>query len=154
MKPIQQKQQATFIISAFLWLAIDLLTKWLAVKQSWNAQIIEDLFYFTVQKNEGVAFGLEFGFAPQIIASILVLAILIPFGWKHLLGENTFLNPFLFGIIVGGAIGNLLNRIFLGHVIDFIALKPIPIFNIADIGITVGLILLFLMSLRSPESSS
>jgi signal peptidase II len=43
-------------------------------------------------------------------------------------------------------LGNLINRIQLGYVIDYIILRPFPVFNIADIGITVGLIALFLLT--------
>ena len=82
--------------------------------------------------------------------SFVASGLLIYFGFKYILikKRNTFLNQFLLGIIVGGATGNLINRNQLGDVIDFIALKPIPIFNFADIVITVGLIVLFLTTLK------
>ncbi len=62
-----------------------------------------------------------------------------------------FPNQWIFGIILGGAIGNWVSRAMEGGVIDFIVLKPFPVFNIADIGITVGLVLLFILSLKKPK---
>jgi len=142
-----------FIVSLILWLAIDLTSKaWAANADLKPFVFIEDFFYFTLQKNQGVAFGIEFlSQGAQIALTILILAVLIYVGFKTILPtkRNPFLNQFLLGIIIGGAMGNLIDRIRLGHVIDFIALGPIPIFNIADIGITVGLILLFLFNLRT-----
>ena len=58
------------------------------------------------------------------------------------------------GIILGGALGNLYERVVYGEVVDFIALGPIPLFNLADAGITVGLIGLVLMELWEGEKTS
>ena len=104
--------------------------------------------------NSGVAFGIGLPMWLQIIGSIIILIILFKVGHDYIFSKNKpqFLKPILFGIIIGGAIGNLINRICQGYVIDFIVLKPIPIFNIADIGITVGLIGLFIIFLINPKN--
>ncbi len=111
---------------------------------------IKQFFYLSAQSNKGIAFGIPLGHSLQLIASVFILGFLIYFGFKYLLREkrNLFLNQFLLGIIVGGAIGNLINRIRLGYVIDFIVLKPFPVFNIADVGITIGLIILFFLTFK------
>ena len=138
-----------FIVSAFLWLAIDLISKYYVFKTDLGpAVFIENFFYLFLQSNRGIAFGIPMNYSIQLITSIIILGLLIYIGFKHLLTQkrNAFLNQILLGIIIGGAIGNLINRIHLGYVIDFIVLKPFPVFNIADIGITVGLIILFFLN--------
>lgn len=153
MIKLKLSKHRVFIVSLILWLAIDLVSKaWAATTNLNSFVFIKDFFYFTLQKNQGVAFGIKFfGQGAQIAVSIIILLALFYVGFKTILpkSRNPFLNQILLGIIIGGALGNLINRIQFGHVIDFIALGPIPIFNIADIGITVGLILLFLFNLKT-----
>jgi signal peptidase II len=153
MKTLKIIKYRVFIVSLVAWLAIDLLTKCWAVRTDLTPFVfIENFFYFTLQLNTGVAFGIKLlGPTLQLIASLIILGVLIYFGFTYFLTQKrfTFLNQFLLGIIIGGAIGNLINRLQFGYVIDFIALKPIPVFNVADIGITVGLILLFILNLRT-----
>jgi signal peptidase II len=149
MGKIKAFQYRVFILSAFLWLAIDLAVKnYFKRPDIGSIVVIKNFFYLAPQTNGGVAFGIHFGYVLQLIASAGILALLIYFGFKYLLPikRNSFLNQFLLGIIIGGALGNLINRIQLGYVIDYIFLKPFPVFNIADIGITIGLIALFLLT--------
>lgn len=63
--------------------------------------------------------------------------------------RNAFLNQVLLGIITGGAVGNLINRIHLGYVIDYISIPPFPVFNLADTGITVGLIMIYIINAKN-----
>ena len=149
MRKLKVDKYWVFIVSAIAWLAIDLISKFYAARGNFNSIIfVKDFFYLTLQSNKGIAFGIPLGYMTQLVASIFILGLLIYFGFKYLLTEkrNLFLNQFLLGIITGGAVGNLVNRIHLGYVIDFIVLKPLPVFNIADIGITVGLIILFFLN--------
>lgn len=152
MKKLKWRQYRMFIVSAISWLAIDLLTKYYLLNAGAHKIVLLDNFlYLNLQKNTGIAFGIQIGYLIQIIASVFILGLLIYFGFKYLLPQkrNSFLNQFLLGIIAGGAIGNLVNRIHLGAVIDFIVLKPFPVFNIADIGITLGLIILFFLTYKT-----
>ena len=152
MKKLKLRQYRVFIVSAIAWLAIDLLTKYYLLNADIHKIVLLDNFlYLSLQKNTGIAFGIQIGYLIQIIASVFILGLLIHFGFKYLLPQkrNSFLNQFLLGIIVGGALGNLINRIHLSYVIDFIALKPFPVFNIADIGITLGLITLFFLTYKT-----
>lgn len=152
MKSRKINKYRIFIVSAFLWLAIDLASK-LIVKTTTccSAVFIDNFFYLTSQCNKGIAFGIPLAFSFQIISSIVILSMLIYVGIKYILPKkrNSLLNQFLLGIIVGGALGNLINRITLGYVIDFIVIKPFPVFNLADIGITIGLFLLFFLNLNA-----
>lgn len=149
MAKLKINKYRAFILSAFLWLAIDLLIKYFLPKSDLSEHIfIKNFLYFSVHTNSGVAFGIHIGYFIQLIVSAVILYLLIYFGFKYLMSDdrNRFINQALLGIIVGGAIGNMLNRITLGYVIDYIVLRPLPIFNFADIGITIGLIVLFLMT--------
>ncbi len=140
-----------FITSLIIWLAFDMITKaWVSSSAFKPVQIIKNFFFFTSQKNTGIAFSIGVPYVAQIILSFVLIAVLLYFAYDFLRcrNTNTFGVQVIFGIIVGGAIGNLINRIQLGYVIDFIALRPIPIFNIADVGITLGLFSLFVLMLN------
>ncbi len=155
MKKLKKRQYGVFIVSAIGWLAIDLITKYYFLHfYSEPIVFIKRFLYFTLQHNTGVAFGIQMGHAIQIIISVTVLGLLLYFGWKYLLAlkKRPLLNSFLLGIVSGGAVGNLINRIHLGAVVDFIVLKPFPVFNIADVGITCGLIALFFLTYKTDIS--
>jgi signal peptidase II len=84
----------------------------------------------------------------QIVGSLFILGLLFAFGRDQIFkAKGGYLKPALFGMVIGGALGNLVDRVSQGYVADFIVLKPFPVFNVADIGITVGLSLLFLLFL-------
>lgn len=146
----RQKQYGIFILSALSWLTLDLMTKYIAWRHLTHPVVfVENLLYFSLHQNFGIAFGIFFGRWLQILASVGVLGALLYFGFRQLLPKRLFLNSVLLGIISGGAIGNLVNRIHPGYVIDFIAFWSLPVFNVADIGICAGLALLILMELKS-----
>jgi len=157
MVKLKLQQYRVFILSAIAWLAIDLAIKYYVVHANLSRFIlIKNFFYLSLQTNKGVAFGIHLGYAFQLIISILILSLLIYVGFKYILAlkRNSFINQFLLGIIIGGALGNLFNRVYLGYVIDYIILKPFPVFNVADIGITLGLIILFLTTYKTDETKN
>ena len=92
-------------------------------------------------QNRGAAFGLLAGLAPVLSAvSLAILAgllVLYTGQAKPLLWQTVAI-----GLICGGALGNLVDRVRLGHVIDFLSVGPWPNFNIADSAITVGVLVL------------
>jgi len=100
-------------------------------------------------RNTGVAFSLLSNLDPRwvhpllILATLLAMAAVVAYIW-HLPGKGV--SPFGLGLILGGAIGNLIDRWRLGYVVDFIDLHwrahHWPTFNVADIGISVGVALL------------
>lgn len=100
----------------------------------------------TLSLNDGVAFGLGGGSGlPVVVFSLVALALLAffiagaPSGWVTAIAG---------GLILGGAVGNLIDRVFEGSVTDFVSLPWWPTFNVADIGITVGVVLLVISVLR------
>jgi len=157
MVKLKLQQYRAFILSAIAWLAIDLVIKYYVVHANLSHLVlIKNFFYLSLQTNKGVAFGIHLGYTFQLIISILILSLLIYVGFKYILAlkRNSFINQFLLGIIIGGALGNLFNRVYLGYVIDYIILKPFPVFNVADIGITLGLIILFLTTYKTDETKN
>lgn len=122
--------------------------------------VIPDFFSFTLAYNKGAAFsflssagGWQRWFFMAIAAG--VSAVLI--GWLARLEGKQKMQAVALTLILGGAVGNLVDRIFLGHVVDFILVHYkrewfFPAFNIADIGITVGAGLMILDMILHPES--
>ena len=104
--------------------------------------LIEGILQFTRVHNTGAAFGL-FPSA-QLIIALLALAIVIVLliYRKHI--ARTTISTIALGAIIGGALGNLADRLLLGYVLDFINFSFWPAFNIADIGVTVGSITLII----------
>lgn len=87
--------------------------------------------------NTGVAFGLFQGLGLVFTILPMVVVILILIFYNQLAGENWWMRVAI-GLELGGAIGNLIDRIRIGHVTDFISVGNFPVFNIADASITVG----------------
>ena len=124
-------------------LIADQLTKYLirenfALGESWPR---EGLFRITHGTNTGTAFGL---FPDQTllltIASIVAIGFIIYFYKAH--GGQTWLSGLNIGLLLGGAFGNLIDRVIAGRVTDFIDVGAWPIFNIADSAVVVGITLL------------
>ena len=147
---------STVFLTVIVWFLLDFTTKWWVKSESFQPQVfIENIFEFTSSTNTGIAFGIQLNQSFQIVASLLLIIILT---WAALHSakpghKKWFLNQLLFGIIIGGAIGNLVDRIIQGYVVDFIVLGPIPTFNVADIGITIGLIALAISSITENKST-
>jgi signal peptidase II len=103
----------------------------------------------TLAHNEGVAFGLAGGGGALLVA--LTLAAL---GFVVYLFARNPTRPWMWvptGLLAGGAIGNLVDRVRSGAVTDFVDLPSWPPFNLADAAITLGVILLILIYLREAE---
>jgi signal peptidase II len=95
---------------------------------------------FTLNHNDGIAFGLAGGGGVLVIGlSMIALAGLGAFVASAPDRRGIWLAS---GLIFGGAVGNLIDRVRLGHVVDFILLPNWPAFNLADCAITVGVVLL------------
>ena len=109
--------------------------------------ILPGIFHLTYILNPGAAFGL---FAEQRWLFILVAVLLVigvAFLFKQLVQQPPMLRLGA-SLLVGGALGNLLDRIRIGKVIDFFDFRIWPIFNIADIAICVGVGLILLVTFR------
>lgn len=127
---------------------IDLLTKYWAFSRfseaPWHPFSSIPWFSFTASRNFGIAFGLPFGGFPLIVVSCGVL-IILAFYADHFFDLKRHLNQIALGLMIGGAIGNLVDRIQLGFVRDFIALSFWPTFNVADGALVIGTFMLGFM---------
>jgi signal peptidase II len=101
------------------------------------------------ERNDGVAFSFLAGTGALVyVVTAIALVALVTFLMKHPRRRLLWLPT---GMLVGGALGNLIDRVALGSVIDFIKLPHWPAFNIADTCITVGVIILVFVIERGPR---
>lgn len=108
--------------------------------------VIKNVFHFTLVNNTGMAFGLfkDHGVV-FIIIPIIAIALLVYNIYYYQENENLSRSYIIaFALILGGAIGNLIDRIHIGHVIDFLDFRVWPVFNIADSAITIGAIIILI----------
>ena len=134
--------------------ALDQWSKW-AIKTSFNLYqskpVIQDLLHFTYVTNDGMAFGLSFpgGKHVLLIMTILLTGFIVGFLWKEKNGHP--LIKYGLALILSGAIGNLIDRLLYGKVVDFLDLMignfHWYIFNIADSSVTIGMILFIIHSI-------
>jgi signal peptidase II len=135
-------------------LILDQLTKWLAVAYLEGkppVEVIGSVLKFTFVRNPGAAFSLGGGYT--IIFSLLAAAVAIVIvRTARSLGSKAW--AIALGGLLGGALGNLLDRIFRdpgflrGHVVDFIQLPYWAIFNVADMAVVCSAILIVILTLR------
>lgn len=130
---------------------IDQFIKTLAFNYLNNIAIIPGIFALTYAKNEGAAFSVLWGNTWLIIVvTILILCFLVYTILKERKKIKKHINFYdmTYGLLFGGILGNLFDRILRGYVIDYISLNifgySFPIFNIADIAITIGVILMII----------
>jgi signal peptidase II len=125
---------------------IDQAVKWAVVREVGPSAgrherwLAGDWLGLSYAENSGVAFGLLQGRSTLLLsfaaaATMLVIGVVV---WMHRASLPMLAAG---GLIVGGAMGNLIDRIRLGHVRDFFAIGPWPPFNLADCAITIGVLL-------------
>lgn len=105
--------------------------------------VITNVFHITYVHNFGAAFGLFVHRTGFFIFVTTVVVLLIFVFLRHLPKEQKLLRAALV-LQLGGAMGNLIDRVRLGYVIDFFDLRVWPVFNVADIAIVFGVGLLIL----------
>jgi len=143
-----RQRGGVFVACAVLVIILDQVTKAIASARLLMGQpvpLLGDTVRFTLVHNTGAAFGLFPGSRlPFIVISLLAIAVVL-----YLFLRETYrslANRILLGCILGGAIGNLIDRIRLGWVVDFIDLGVgsfrWPVFNVADSAVTLGVLFL------------
>lgn len=142
------RQNAIFLITAPLVIITDQLSKlWIKSNLAIGESVFEiGFFRLTYVQNTGSSFGL---FQNQnLVLSIVAITgaciiLFLVFFMRHRIEIlNTTLGKLSLGLIFGGTLGNLINRLSFGYVIDFIDFNYWPAFNIADSSVVVGSILL------------
>src|SRR5262245_263707 len=154
-----------FLVAFALSLALDQLTKtWVVATLSFvdRVSVIEGFFYLTHVRNPGAAFSL-FAEAPSeirapffIATTLIAIGLIISFFRKLSPGDR--LSALALGMILGGAFGNLLDRLIYGAVVDFLRLQlwagySWPDFNVADSSIVIGVALLVIELFASEGES-
>ncbi len=119
---------------------LDIVTKWLAhAHLAKGIEIIPQFLVLQLHKNPDLAFSIPFPNVMQIVLSVGLLVLLIVY-WKQ--NQRTSYEHFALAAVFGGAVGNLSERILFGEVTDFIAVWQFPVFNVADISISLGVAVL------------
>ncbi|NQV04595.1 MAG: signal peptidase II [Candidatus Omnitrophica bacterium] len=145
-----RKRQIIFTASSILAiLFLDQYSKFLTSSKLATGEsisVIKSIFHITFVKNTGAAFGLfKNGTVIFILISVAAVVVIAGFILRSIRRGDFSLRP-LFNsglvLIVSGAMGNLIDRLRVGYVIDFIDVRIWPVFNIADTSITIGTIFL------------
>lgn len=130
-------------------ISLDQITKYAVVKFLNPSDVVEIFPFLRLVsvRNTGAAFGILKDVDSSFFITVSVVAILFV-TWLMIKGKESY---FGLSLILGGAIGNLMDRVLLGHVVDFIDLSigkfHWPAFNVADAALTVGVILILLTNL-------
>lgn len=142
---------------AFLVLILDQVTKYIvhsrfALGESYP--LIENWLSLTYVRNEGAAWGMFAGHQNLLSAFAIICLILFIFFRKKLFGQHPKL-PFILALLSAGIVGNLIDRLHLNYVIDFIDAHyyahHFPCFNVADSAICISIFFLFVLQIMYPE---
>jgi signal peptidase II len=164
LNSLLQTPNRRIALIALLVIALDQLTKQIVLRLLGYAQekiVIEGFFKFVHWGNTGAAWSLFRG-NNELLAGVAILALLVLFLSRHYFDSRTLLSQVAFGLIFGGIMGNLIDRLWKGHVIDFLyfyvqqrggAEIGFPAFNVADSAICTGVGLVFLITWRSDHKA-
>lgn len=146
------------ILISFLFVVFDQLIKYV-ISSNLNLfqsiKVIENFFYITYVKNIGAAFSILSGNRLFLIIMTFIIGYFI---YRYFIKDKdiNLLEAVTYGILYGGIIGNLIDRIFLGYVIDYLDFKIFgynyPVFNLADVCIVVSIILLVILILKGDSN--
>ncbi|TBL78174.1 signal peptidase II [Paenibacillus thalictri] len=153
-----------YYIYALIVLLVDQATKWLIVDRlaiGETRPVIGEFFQITSHRNKGAAFGILQNQRWFFVIITLVVVVGVIWYLEKMRREKKRLMPIALGLLLGGALGNFIDRSLFGQVVDFLQFRfqfnwfgtavdyTYPIFNIADSAICIGVALIFLDSLIS-----
>lgn len=148
-----------YIVIALAVIALDQWTKWLIIENmelGESITVIDSFLYITSHRNTGAAWGILEGqmWFFYIITIIVVIALL--YYLKKSVSEGVLFR-FSLALMLGGAIGNFIDRVFRQEVVDFIHTYPFgynfPIFNIADSSLVIGVALLMIYMVKEERKT-
>ena len=135
-----------FILLALLVFAVDRLSKlWIMWRflPGESLALIPNIFYLTYILNPGAAFGiLPYKTSFFVVATFLMILLIVFSG--YFLDKRYALFRLALALQLGGALGNLYDRLKTGYVVDFLDFRVWPVFNLADTAIVAGILLMFL----------
>jgi len=152
------RPRRSILLTAAIVIAVDQMTKAIAASaldDGRSVRVIDGVLHWTLQRNPGAAFGI-FRRAP-VLFTVLAIGVSALIVWvaPH---ARAGLHRFALGLVLGGALGNLVDRLFRppgpfrGRVVDFIDFRVWPTFNLADAAVVIGAILLALHSIRDERT--
>jgi signal peptidase II len=138
----------------FAVLLADQITKFLALRylhESGTIAVIPSVFHLTLVYNTGIAFGV-FREHPTLLLILITCSLVFLFFWGWHKPDLTPAQRLSMALILSGALGNWIDRVRFGAVIDFLDFRIWPVFNVADSAITIGVTLFAAVSLfRKPQ---
>jgi signal peptidase II len=164
VKPLLGTPNRRIAAIALAILALDQFTKALVLKllpaMGDEKVVVPGFFKFVHWWNTGAAWSMFSG-NNLVLAVVATLALCILFLSRHHFDSRTLLGQFAFGLIIGGITGNLVDRLRVEHVIDFLyfyiqprggQMRGFPAFNVADSAICTGVALVFLITWRTERT--
>jgi signal peptidase II len=149
---------------AALVLAVDQITKAIVVHflpyDTDERSVLPGFFKLVHWQNTGAAWS-SFAGKNGMLAIIAIAALIILFFSRHHFNSHTLIGQFAFGLVIGGIMGNLVDRIFRHYVVDFLRFYleqrngrnlGFPAFNVADSAICIGVTLVFLITWRNEHA--
>lgn len=158
--------QLKWLWLAFAIIVIDQITKWVVVFSLEYGEVVPVLptFNLTHVYNPGAAWSFladAGGWQRWFFTAIGVIVCAVLVGWLRKMPKADWWLATAVALILGGAVGNLIDRVLLGHVIDFLdfywppsdswSASHFPAFNVADSGITVGAVMMIIDMIRHPN---
>ena len=146
-----------YYLFALIVIGMDQLTKWLVIQKMdlyESIPSIDHFFYITSHRNAGAAWGILQGqMAFFYIVTVFVIIGLIYYMEKY--ARNNKLTAVSLSLILGGAIGNFIDRLLRQEVVDFLDVMiftyDFPIFNVADSCLVIGVILIFIATIMEEK---
>jgi signal peptidase II len=154
------KWNIIFLAIALVVVVVDQLTKWWIQSNFYLGQSVPETGFFRLVyvQNTGAAFSIFYGHVGILtVVSIIGAIIILTYNFvisRRLPYLETRMNKIALGLILGGTLGNLIDRIWLGYVRDFVSVGIWPIFNVADSATDVGVFIFALsviLAAREPR---
>ena len=139
-----------FLVTAVCIMTADQVTKHMIIQkvpEGSSIEVISGILSITHIRNTGAAFGLFQGYT-GVLTVISIIAIFLIIILKSILNFNSAFYNVCLGFVLGGALGNLIDRFLVGEVTDFINVKFIPVFNVADSSILIGFSLIIILIIK------
>ncbi|GAW92605.1 signal peptidase II [Calderihabitans maritimus] len=142
-----------FLSLATLVLLLDQVTKYLVshkMELGQSIPVLDNIFHITYIHNPGAAFGM-LAYRTAFFVAITVVVVVAILIFYRRIKENRYLLKSGLALQLGGAVGNLLDRLRYGYVIDFLDFRVWPVFNLADSAIVLGVALVCWELWRMPD---
>ena len=150
---------------ALLVFALDQLVKWavtgpLGINQLGDQLVLLPIFNFTYTENEGISLGLLNATNPIGRWMLVGMTSAIAIGVAYWIGrEKNRIDQAALGMVLGGALGNILDRVRFGYVVDFADLhfgdfRPFLVFNVGDAAISIAVVILLLRAFLTSKDQS